>query len=174
MNFVIRFAFVCATLIFASWSVQAQCNSYGKKASWGGSDKSETLVDKAADYHELSTLIAAVKAAGLVDVLAGDGPFTIFAPTNTAFAALPPGTVEELLKPENKDQLVKVLTYHVVAGRLEASDFKGETKIKSVEGSNIEVDANTNAVKVNDALVVKANKRADNGVIHIIDRVILP
>lgn len=131
------------------------------------------LVQLAANERQLSTLVAAVKAAGLVETLQGKGPFTIFAPTNTAFAALPEGTVETLLKPENKDQLIKILTYHVVPGRVEANDLSNG-KITSVQGSKINVDLSSGAVKINDALVTDANNRAINGVVHIIDRVILP
>lgn len=131
------------------------------------------LVGVAANRKELSTLVAAVKAAGLVETLQGKGPYTIFAPTNSAFAALPDGTVETLLKPENKDQLIKVLTYHVVPGRVEANDLS-TGKVATAQGSSISVDLNTNAVKINDAVVTSANKRAVNGVIHIIDRVLLP
>ena len=131
------------------------------------------LVQLAASNHDLSTLVAAVKAAGLVETLQGKGPFTIFAPTNSAFAALPDGTVESLLKPENKADLVKILTYHVVPGRIEANDLSSG-KVASVEGSTIKVTVGENAVKVNDAVVVGANKRAVNGVVHVIDRVILP
>lgn len=131
------------------------------------------LVGVAASRKELGTLVAAVKAAGLVETLKGKGPFTIFAPTNSAFAALPEGTVESLLKPENKETLIKVLTYHVVPGRVEANDLNSG-KVATAQGSNITVDLNTNAVKINDAIVTSANKRAVNGVIHIIDRVLLP
>jgi len=131
------------------------------------------LVGVAASRKELGTLVAAVKAAGLVETLKGKGPFTIFAPSNSAFAALPAGTVESLLKPENKETLIKVLTYHVVPARVEANDLNSG-KVATVQGSNIAVDLSTNAVKINDAVVTSANKRAVNGVIHIIDRVLLP
>lgn len=131
------------------------------------------LVGVAASRKELGTLVAAVKAAGLVETLKGKGPFTIFAPTNAAFAALPEGTVESLLKPENKETLIKVLTYHVVPGRVEANDLSSG-KVATAQGANITVDLNTNSVKINDAIVTSANKRAVNGVIHIIDRVLLP
>ncbi|MED5411876.1 MAG: fasciclin domain-containing protein, partial [Pseudomonadota bacterium] len=123
---------------------------------------------------QFNTLVAAVQAAGLVDVLKGDGPFTVFAPTDDAFAALPEGTVENLLKPENKDQLVAVLTYHVVPGKIMSSDIAGEkTEVASVEGSELSVDA-TDGVKVDGAVVVAADIETTNGVIHVIDQVVLP
>ncbi|MEM7659208.1 MAG: fasciclin domain-containing protein [Bacteroidota bacterium] len=130
------------------------------------------LVGLAASSGELSTLVAAIKAAGLVETLQGQGPFTVFAPTNAAFSALPEGTLESLLKPENKTTLIKILTYHVVPGRIEANDLSSG-KVASVEGSKINVEVG-NAVKVNEAIVVDANNRAVNGVVHVIDRVILP
>ena len=121
-----------------------------------------------------NTLVAAVQAAGLVDTLKGDGPFTVFAPTDEAFAALPAGTVENLLKPENKDQLVAVLTYHVVPGKVMSSDIAGKKlDVASVEGDTIAIDA-TDGVKVDDATVIAADVETSNGVIHVIDKVILP
>jgi uncharacterized surface protein with fasciclin (FAS1) repeats len=120
-------------------------------------------------------LVAALQAAGLVDTLRGKGPFTVFAPTDEAFKKLPAGTVETLLKPENRAQLQKVLTYHVVAGNVMSGDLKGKTtNAQTVEGSAVRIDASGNAVKVDDAVVTKADVRASNGVIHVIDRVIMP
>jgi uncharacterized surface protein with fasciclin (FAS1) repeats len=134
--------------------------------------KTQTIVDVAAAAGSFNTLAAALKAAGLVEVLSGKGPFTVFAPTDAAFAALPQGTVETLLKPENKDMLVKVLTYHVVPGKVLSKDLKpGE--VATVEGSNINIQLGE-SVKVNGAQVVKADIKASNGVIHVIDQVILP
>ncbi|MBI1416924.1 MAG: fasciclin domain-containing protein [Limimaricola sp.] len=134
----------------------------------------QDIVDIAAGNPDFSTLVTAVKAAGLVDTLKGPGPFTVFAPTNEAFAALPPGTVENLLKPENKDQLVKVLTYHVAAGTYPAAALAGKTgTIKTVEGQNMHVNG-TDGVKVNNATVTTADIMASNGVIHVIDKVLLP
>ena len=119
-------------------------------------------------------MVAALQAADLVDVLKGEGPFTVFAPTDEAFAALPEGTVENLLKPENKDQLVAVLTYHVVPGKIMSADIAGKTaEVTTVEGSDISVDA-TMGVKVDNATVVSADIETDNGVIHVIDQVVLP
>ena len=132
------------------------------------------IVDTAVSNDQFSTLVAAVKAAGLVDTLKGDGPFTVFAPTNEAFAKLPAGTVENLLKPENKEQLVAVLTYHVVPGKVMSSDLAGkELSAATVQGSTVDIDA-TDGVKVDNANVIAADIEADNGVIHVIDTVILP
>ena len=136
--------------------------------------KAQDIVDTAVAAGQFNTLVAAVQAAGLVDVLKGDGPFTVFAPTDAAFAALPEGTVENLLKPENLEQLVAVLTYHVVPGKIMSADIAGKsTDVASVQGSSLRVDA-TNGVKVDDATVVTADIETDNGVIHVIDQVVLP
>lgn len=135
---------------------------------------SKDIVDVAAGNGSFTTLVTAVKAAGLVETLKGDGPFTVFAPTDEAFAKLPKGTVEDLLKPENKDKLVKILTYHVVPSKILSGDIKGKkAEVKSVEGGEIKVDA-TDGVKVNEATVVTADVAASNGVIHVIDTVIMP
>jgi uncharacterized surface protein with fasciclin (FAS1) repeats len=136
--------------------------------------KAADIVDTASAAGSFKTLVTAVKAAGLVDTLKGKGPFTIFAPTDEAFAKLPNGTLDNLLKPENKKQLVAILTYHVVPGKVMSKDLTGQKTIaKSVEGSEIAVDA-TNGVKVDNAKVVKADIQASNGVIHAIDAVIMP
>ena len=135
---------------------------------------SKDIVDVAAGNGKFTTLVAAVKAAGLVDTLKGKGPFTVFAPTDDAFAKLPKGTVEDLLKPENKSKLTAILTYHVLPGKVMAADIKGKkTNVKSVQGGDVAVDA-TDGVKVNDAKVVIADVAASNGVIHAIDTVIMP
>ena len=132
------------------------------------------IVDTAVSAGSFKTLVAAVKAAGLVETLKGKGPFTVFAPTDAAFAKLPAGTVESLLKPENKGKLVAVLTYHVVPGKVAASDIAGKKMdVATVQGSDIAVDA-TEGVKINNANVVKADVGASNGVIHVIDTVIMP
>jgi len=132
------------------------------------------IVDTAAANGKFGTLVAAVKAAGLVETLKGAGPFTVFAPTDDAFARLPAGTVEDLLKPENKAKLVKILTYHVLPGKVMAADVAGKTMhVKTVEGSDVAVDA-TSGVKVDGATVVIADVAATNGVIHAIDHVIMP
>jgi uncharacterized surface protein with fasciclin (FAS1) repeats len=132
------------------------------------------IVDTAIAAGNFKTLVAAVQAAGLVETLKGAGPFTVFAPTDEAFAKLPAGTVEGLLKPENKDKLIAILTYHVVAGKVMAADVAGKkTMAKSVQGSEITVDG-TKGVMVDAANVVTADIVADNGVIHVIDAVIMP
>jgi uncharacterized surface protein with fasciclin (FAS1) repeats len=129
------------------------------------------LVDTAAAGH-FNTLVAAVKAAGLVETLKGPGPFTVFAPTDEAFAKLPPGTLETLLKPENKDRLQKILTYHVVAGQVK--DVEKLHSAKTIEGGSLTVHAGAGGVMVNNASVTKADIAASNGVIHVIDTVLLP
>jgi uncharacterized surface protein with fasciclin (FAS1) repeats len=132
------------------------------------------IVDTAASAGTFNTLVAAVQAADLVDTLKGEGPFTVFAPTDDAFAALPEGTVEDLLKPENKDQLIAILTNHVVAGKVMASDVTGaETTASSVQGGSLMING-TDGVTVNGATVTQADIETSNGVIHVIDKVILP
>ena len=134
------------------------------------------IVDTAVSAGSFKTLVAAVKAAGLVDVLKGDGPFTVFAPTDEAFAKLPEGTVESLLKPENKDKLVAVLTYHVVPGAVKADKvvtLDGK-KVKTVQGSEVAISVKGGSVYVDKAKVVKTDIVTSNGVIHVIDAVILP
>lgn len=134
--------------------------------------EAETIVDIASGNDDFSTLVDAVVAADLAETLAGDGPFTVFAPTNDAFAALPEGLVEKLLLPENKDVLVAILTYHVVAGKVMAADVAAGD-VPSVQGENITVTTD-GGVKVNTANVVTTDIVASNGVIHVIDAVIVP
>lgn len=134
----------------------------------------EDIVTLAVNTDFLSTLVAAVKAGDLVGVLQGDGPFTVFAPTNEAFAALPEGTLETLLKPENKEMLVSILTYHVVAGKVMSTDLSNGMTANTVNGQAITISIDGNGVKVNNASVVTADINASNGVVHVIDKVILP
>jgi len=146
---------------------------------------SRTIVENAVNSKDHTTLVAAVKAAGLVDTLSGPGPFTVFAPTNEAFAKLPAGTVDTLLKPENKQQLVGVLTYHVVPGRLTAKDLMnqamkagGKTTLKTVEGDELTVQAKDGDLwiwdaKGNGAKITISNVMQSNGVIHVIDTVLM-
>ncbi|MCL4169365.1 UNVERIFIED_CONTAM: hypothetical protein GTU68_011725, partial [Idotea baltica] len=130
--------------------------------------------DTAVEAGSFTTLVAAVQAAGLVDTLKGEGPFTVFAPTDDAFAALPEGTVETLLLPENKDQLVSILTYHVVPAKVMSADLAGKkVTAVTVNGEKLSINAN-NGVKVNDANVITADIETSNGVIHVVDAVILP
>lgn len=147
--------------------------------SCGGGDHSHgdgyTVVDKAAADGNFSTLIAAVEAAGLQDVLSGHGPFTVFAPTDAAFAALPAGTVESLLKPENIDQLKAILIYHVVPKNVMSSQIRnGDNFIKTVGGNTLNVEKEYDEVMIGSAKVVAVDIKASNGVIHVIDEVLLP
>ncbi len=136
---------------------------------------SADIVDTAVAAGSFTTLVAAVKAAGLVDTLKAPGPYTVFAPTDAAFAKLPPGTVEGLLKPENKAQLVAVLTYHVVPAKVTAAQVSGrKSQVATVQGQTISVDGTGGGVRVNEARVIQADVPASNGVIHAVDTVILP
>lgn len=144
-----------------------------KTASAASCAASKDIVAVAAGADNFKTLVAAVKAAGLVETLQGAGPFTVFAPTDEAFAKLPAGTVENLLKPENKDKLVAILKYHVVPGKVVAADVK-TMEVKTVEGQNVNLVVSADGVKINNAKVVKTDVMAENGVIHVIDTVILP
>ncbi len=132
------------------------------------------IVETAVSNGSFNTLVAAVKAAGLVETLSGTGPFTVFAPVDSAFAALPAGTVESLVKPENKAQLTGILTYHVVAGKVMSSDLSDGMTAKTVNGQEITIHITDGKVMVNGAQVVTADVETDNGVIHVIDQVILP
>ncbi|MHA6287235.1 fasciclin domain-containing protein [Maricaulis sp. CAU 1757] len=139
-----------------------------------GSIQQADIVDTAIAAGSFDTLVAAVQAAGLVDTLKSDGPFTVFAPTDAAFAALPEGTVESLLLPENRDQLAAILTYHVVSGAVTSDQLAGQTlSVETVQGSTVAIDA-TNGVTVNQANVTQADIMTSNGVIHVIDAVIMP
>jgi len=141
--------------------------------SGGGAPKPADIVDTAVAAGSFTTLVTAVKAAGLVDALKGPGPLTVFAPTDAAFAKLPAGTVEDLLKPENKEKLKGILLYHVVSGKVMSTDLKGTVKPATLQGATLTIVAG-NGVKVNDANVAKADIEASNGVIHVIDAVVLP
>ncbi|MFK7830765.1 MAG: fasciclin domain-containing protein [Congregibacter sp.] len=165
----LRLTAVMFTALIVAGAVNAAHHEGGHSDMAAG-----TIVEVAAGNEAFSTLVAAVKAAGLVDVLSGEGPFTVFAPTNDAFAKLPAGTVETLLKPENKDQLVAVLTYHVVAGKVMAADVVKLSSATTVQGSAVSIEAGASGVQINDANVVMTDVAASNGVIHVIDTVILP
>ncbi len=132
------------------------------------------IVDTAVGAGSFTTLVTALKAAGLVDTLKGEGPFTVFAPTDAAFAKLPAGTVEDLLKPENKEKLTAILTYHVVAGKVLAKDVVNLTSAKTVNGKELTVNAGSEGVKVDNANVTKTDITTSNGVIHVIDTVVIP
>ena len=140
----------------------------------GSKGMQKDIVDTAVSAGSFNTLAAALDAAGLVETLKGEGPFTVFAPTDDAFAALPEGTVESLLEPENKDQLIAVLTYHVVPGKVLAADVVKLDSAATVNGESVTISASDAGVKVDNANVVKTDIRTSNGVIHVIDAVILP
>lgn len=149
------------------------CSADKQMTAASTSTANKDLVAVAQGNDQFKTLVAALKAAELVSVLQGEGPFTVFAPTDEAFAKLPKGTVENLLKPENRAQLVAILKYHVVPGKVMAADVKTGS-VKTANGKNVQLTADSKGVKVNEATVIKADVVADNGVIHVIDTVILP
>ena len=159
---IIRLTALAALVLTLSLSV-VQANSR----------PSGDIVDTAISNGNFKTLVAAVKAAGLVDALKGDGPFTVFAPTDEAFAKLPAGTVEELLKPENKEKLAAVLTYHVVSGKVMSSDAKPGA-VKTLQGQSATLAARNGALMIDGAKIVATDIETTNGVIHVIDSVILP
>ncbi len=163
--------------VISAPNVIAGMNNYShqqatEESSTVASETQPTIVEIASSAGSFNTLTTALKAADLVTTLEGEGPFTVFAPTDEAFANLPEGTLDELLKPENKDQLVKILTYHVVAGAFLSTDLESG-KVRTVEGSKVKIKLGEE-VKVNEAQVVKADIKASNGVIHVIDQVIIP
>jgi uncharacterized surface protein with fasciclin (FAS1) repeats len=151
---------------------QATAVAFNNKAPRPSANKQD-IVDTAVSAGSFKTLAAALKAADLVDALKGKGPFTVFAPTDEAFAKLPAGTLEDLLKPENKDKLTAILTYHVVAGNVKAADVVKLKQAETLNGKKVKIDT-TDGVKVNDANVVKTDVVCTNGVIHVIDTVIIP
>jgi uncharacterized surface protein with fasciclin (FAS1) repeats len=164
---------ILSTAIAFSVPVLAQMKKTPDQKPIATTAKAQTIVDVASGNKNFSTLVKAVKAAGLVETLSGTGPFTVFAPTDAAFAALPKATLADLLKPENKAKLAKVLTYHVVSGTVLAKDVKPGS-VKTVEGSSVTIKAEGGKVMVNDATVTQTDIKASNGVIHVIDKVILP
>ena len=139
-----------------------------------GSQPKMDIVDTAVGAGSFNTLVAAVQAADLADTLKGEGPFTVFAPTDDAFAKLPAGTVEDLLKPENKDKLAAILTYHVVSGKVMAKDVMTMKEAKTVNGESVMISMDADTVMVDNAKVVQADIECSNGVIHVIDTVIMP
>jgi uncharacterized surface protein with fasciclin (FAS1) repeats len=139
-----------------------------------GSHSKKDIVDTAVGAGSFKTLVAAVTAADLAETLKGEGPFTVFAPTDDAFAKLPAGTVEDLLKPENKDKLKAILTYHVVSGKVMAKDVMTLKEAKTVNGGMVMVSMEADTVMIDNAKVVQADVECSNGVIHVIDTVIMP
>lgn len=182
--FIALFAIGLSTQTFAQCgnSSSKRTNHHAKKASWHSAD----IVDIASGSDDFSTLVVAVKTAGLVETLKSDGPFTVFAPTNTAFAKLPDGTVESLLKPESKKALSKILTYHVVAGEFKAKDIIAAIKssggsyiVETVSGGRLTASIAGDTVILTDenggvSAVTKTDLSTSNGVIHVIDSVVLP
>lgn len=158
-----------ATLSIVAVSA-ASLVSFSPKANAAQGD----IIDVAVSAGQFTTLAAALEAADLVATLQGDGPFTVFAPTDDAFAALPAGTVESLLLPENRDQLIAILTYHVVAGKVMAADVVSLDQAATVNGSDVDISVVDGKVLINDATVVATDVEASNGVIHVVDKVILP
>ena len=146
----------------------------GIVAAQAGKAPQKDIVDTAVAAGSFNTLATALKAAGLIETLKGTGPFTVFAPTDAAFAKLPAGTVEDLLKPENKAKLVSILTYHVVSGSVSSAQVVKMTSAKTVEGQSVKISTKDGGVMIDSANVVKADVWASNGVIHVIDSVILP
>ena len=164
---------LCSTLVASSLFLAA-CSDDGSDPMSSESSNEMDIIDTAISAGSFNTLVAAVQAAGLEATLRGNGPFTVFAPTDEAFAKLPAGTVEDLLKPENKDRLVSILTYHVVPGRVMAADVIGLTSAATVQGSLLMIDAANGAVKIDNATVIQTDIATTNGVIHAIDTVVLP
>ena len=148
--------------------------AYANQHKPGEKGMPKDIVDTAVHAGGFSTLVAAVKAAGLVETLKGEGPFTVFAPTDSAFAALPEGTLTSLLKPDNKEKLQSILTYHVVAGKVLAKDVVSLSHAKTVQGGKLAIHTTDSGVTVNGAKVVKTDILCSNGVIHVIDAVVLP
>ncbi len=163
-------------LVLGAPAAHAQCGSKTDCGSKGVENVGNpgTIVEVASKNGSFNTLVAAVKAAGLAEVLSGEGPFTVFAPTDEAFAKLPAGTVENLLEPENKDQLIAILTYHVVPGKVTSGDVVKLKSAKTVQGGAVTITIADGKVQIDGATVVAADVAASNGVIHVIDQVILP
>ena len=177
-----------AAALIGSLSVASLVVAQEKTVTVGGAPMypSKTIVENAVNSKDHTTLVAAVKAAGLIDTLSGSGPFTVFAPTNEAFAKLPAGTVETLVKPESKAMLTKILTYHVVAGKMGAADLmkaikdgNGKASLKTVEGENLTAMQSGSTIEITDAKggkskVTIADVNQSNGVIHVVDTVLMP
>jgi uncharacterized surface protein with fasciclin (FAS1) repeats len=172
INSILTMAAIAAALSLNPGLIAGDCAA-GKSSSASTCTAGKDLVAVASGSENFRTLVAAVKAAGLVETLQGQGPFTIFAPTDEAFAKLPPGTLEDLLKPENKGTLAAILKYHVLPGKVMAADGK-TMEAKTAQGQSLKLKVSSAGVTVDNANVVKTDVVAENGVIHVIDRVILP
>lgn len=162
---LMNFGFTTSVLAALLFATTALAGNYGKK---------KDIVDTAVSNGNFTTLAAALEAGGLIDTLKSDGPYTVFAPTDAAFAKLPDGTVEMLLLPENKDQLVAILTYHVVPGKVSAAEVVKLDSASTANGSDVAISVREESVYVNDSRVVMTDIYASNGVIHVVDTVILP
>ena len=177
-----KFKLVSLALVGFAVTSLVSCNAPKEQVKETASDSTEvvaevvsnTVVDIAVGSADHSTLVAAVTAAGLVETLSGTGPFTIFAPTNAAFDALPAGTVEDLLKPENKEKLTAVLTYHVVAGNVMSSQLADGQKVATLNGQELTVAIKDGIVTINGTKVIAADLAGSNGVIHVVEGVLLP
>ena len=167
-------ATILAVSVFAGGAVAGSSKQKGHEKAAAYAGKSQDIVSTAVAAGSFKTLAAALQAAGLVETLQGKGPFTVFAPTDEAFAKLPKGTVEELLKPENKEKLTSVLTYHVVPGKVMAKDVLKLESAKTVNGQALTVSTQEGSVMIDGAKVVQTDIECSNGVIHVIDSVILP
>ena len=168
---ILTIALTALGLTAGSTAMASSCSA--SSTTTAKSSAPSTVVSVAASSDQFKTLVAAITAAGLADELQADGPYTVFAPTDAAFAKLPAGTVDNLLKPENKDQLIAVLKYHVLSGKVMAADVK-TMKATTVQGQDVQLKVNDSGVFVDNAKVVQTDLVADNGVIHVIDTVILP
>ncbi len=166
--------FVIVWVILLTLPLSAFAGSYGTSKKTSDAMNTTDIVDTAVAAGSFNTLVAAVQAADLEATLRSEGPFTVFAPTDEAFTKLPPGTVESLLKPENKSKLQAILTYHVVPGKVMASDAAMLTSAKTVNGQSFRITESGSSLMVDKATVIKADIPASNGVIHVIDQVILP
>tara|TARA_R110002096_G_scaffold2071_1_gene10795 strand:+ start:7276 stop:7791 length:516 start_codon:yes stop_codon:yes gene_type:complete len=165
----IKHAGLVAVCSLGLFTAMAHAGKHGESTT-----QAADIVDTAIEAGQFNTLAAALGAAGLVDTLKGDGPFTVFAPTDAAFEKLPEGAVESLLKPENRDQLVSILTYHVVLGKVFAADVVKLKSAKTVNGASVAIQVADGNVSIDDASIVTTDIKASNGVIHVIDNVILP
>jgi uncharacterized surface protein with fasciclin (FAS1) repeats len=163
-----KLSILALALIFAGCDSDSGSSADDETAAAG------TIVETAIAAGSFETLVAAVEAAGLVETLSGPGPFTVFAPTDAAFAALPAGTVQALLQPENRDDLIAILTYHVVPGRVTAEQVSSLTSATTVQGSDVSIMVTNGTVMIDNARVITADVEATNGIIHVIDSILLP
>jgi len=169
-----KLCYAIISIILLTLPVTLFAGGYGHSKDKPGAASAQDIVDTAVSAGAFNTLVKAVQAADLVDTLKGDGPFTVFAPSDEAFARLPAGTLDNLLKPENKSQLQAILTYHVLPGKVMSSDAAMVSSAKTVNGQSFKITKSADGLMVDEANVVNADILASNGVIHVIDRVIVP